>query len=40
VILCEQNQKDVLDIPAKYLEGLNFLLRNQHVAGVGLGLDE
>jgi len=24
VILCEQNQKDVLDIPAKYLEGLNF----------------
>jgi len=24
VILCEQNQKDVLDIPAKYLEGLKF----------------
>ena len=24
VILCEQNQKDVLDIPAKYLSGLKF----------------
>jgi ATP-dependent Lon protease len=24
VILCEQNQKDVLDIPAKYLESLKF----------------
>jgi ATP-dependent Lon protease len=24
VILCEQNEKDVLDIPAQYLEGLKF----------------
>jgi ATP-dependent Lon protease len=38
VILCEQNKKDVLDIPAKYLDGLQFSYVNNMLQVLDLAL--
>lgn len=38
VILCEQNKKDVLDIPAKYLDGLHFSYVNNMLQVLDLAL--
>jgi ATP-dependent Lon protease len=38
VILCEQNKKDVLDIPAKYLDGLHFYYVNNMLQVLDLAL--
>jgi ATP-dependent Lon protease len=40
VILCEQNKKDVLDIPAQYLEGLNFSYVNNMLQVLDLALTD
>jgi ATP-dependent Lon protease len=40
VILCEQNKKDVLDIPAQYLQGLEFHYVNNMLQVLDLALTD